>query len=165
MTGAGTFVARKSMDGQSSAGGGSAQQWGPLTYSAENALAVDQGSIAGRWRLEDASKNVFAIEVDPAGAFTGATSGTTFGECRVTGKITHTAPQAAKNAYSVEFNAANAVEGSPNCKLDTATAYGGLGAIVLYPAGTFVGNGYFRAFAFHAKSQLRITTLYLKRQR
>lgn len=165
VTGAGTFVAKKSMDGQSSRGGGVSQQWGPLKYSAANALAVDQGSLAGQWSLKDSSNNSVAIEVDPAGAFVGATSGATFGECKVSGKITHTAPQTAKNAYAIEFNASNPVDGSATCALDVTTAYGGPAAIVLYPAGTYVGNGYFRALAFHAKSQIKITSMYLQRQR
>ena len=165
VTGSGTFSAKASMDGTYSEGGGLSKAWGPLSFSAANALAVKQDSVVGTWTV-DTDALAVKMTVDATGAFEGVSSGSEFGTCKLSGKVIHAQPATAKNAYSVELNATDAATGSETpCRLDTADVYTGPAAIALNPAGTYVGNGYFRVLALHAKSTQKIMLLNLGKQR
>jgi hypothetical protein len=164
VTGSGTFSPKATMDGTYAEGGGLTKAWGPLTYSAANALAVKQESVTGKWSLE-ANNLAVTLNVDGAGAFEGTSSGTEFGTCKLTGKVIHAQPDTSKNSYSVQLDAADAATGTEvPCQLDTTSTYFGPAAIALTPAGIYVGNGYFRILTFHAASAQKIMLLKLNKQ-
>jgi hypothetical protein len=165
VTGSGTFSPKVSMDGTYARGGGSSSAWGPLEYSHENALAVNQASLVGKWENKDADFGML-IEVDAAGAFAGSTSGKDTGVCKVTGTVVHVQPESSKNIFAVELQATNAATGTEKaCGLDTTGVHKGPAAILLSPAGTYVGNGYFRSLVFHVLSSQSVYTQYLDKQR
>ena len=166
VSGSGTFSPKVSMDGSYTRGTStstSSSAWGPLTYNRENALAVNQASVVGKWVAGDQS---MAIEVGADGKLTGTTSGSKVGVCNVSGTLLHAAPQTSKNMYAIRFDATNAATGTEKaCDLDTTSAYQGLAAIVLSPAGDYVANGYFRSLTLHALSAQAVLSVSLPKQR
>ncbi|MDN8617324.1 hypothetical protein [Variovorax ginsengisoli] len=167
VTGSGTFTPKKAMNGTYSLDGRPATDWGPLTYSLANALAVTQESLAGKWATANSSTFNMSIEVDATGSFTGTTSGSTIGVCSISGSAVQTQPGTAKNSYAMTLSAINAASSSQTaCALDTTLPYTGPAGIVLTSAGIFVGNGYFRTLTFHAKSPNgALITSYLQKAR
>ncbi|SFM30984.1 hypothetical protein SAMN05444747_104217 [Variovorax sp. OV329] len=151
VTGSGTFSPLKSMDGTFSAGGRSSTPWGPLTYSVENALAVNQLSVQGSWQSDGAVG--LSLAIDSQGKFTGTTNGYSVGNCAITGTLTQAEPSTSKNMFAVHIDVPNnsATQGQMACTLGTSPL-DGLAAIVLTPAGTYVGNGYFRSIVMTVSS-------------
>jgi hypothetical protein len=150
VTGSGTFVSKKSMSGTYAYGSRAPSNFGPLGYAAENALAVTQGSVVGKWANTDTSFGIsVTIEVDDKGAFTGKTVGVQIGTCSISGTVAQAQPGTSKNMYGFALNAVNAAtEAKDACKLRTDLPYKGPAAIGLVPAGTFDSNGFFRSIMF-----------------
>jgi hypothetical protein len=150
VTGSGTFVPKKTMSGTYAYGSRAPSDFGPLGYAAENALAVSQDSVVGKWANTDTSFGIgITIEVDDKGAFTGKTVGAQIGVCSISGTVTQAQPGTAKNMYGFVLNAAHAAtEAKDACKLATALPYKGPAAIGLVPAGNFDSNGFFRNIMF-----------------
>lgn len=151
VTGSGTFSARKSMDGTYSTGGRGSSPWGPLTYAAENALAVNQLSVQGSWQSDGAVG--LSLAVDSQGKFTGTTNGSSVGNCAFTGTLVQQEPGTSKNLFTVHIDVPKdgATQGQMACTLGTAPL-DGLAAIVMTPAGRYVGNGYFRSIIMTVSS-------------
>jgi hypothetical protein len=155
VTGSGTFTPKTSMQGSYSKDDGRTSSWGPLTYSTANALAVTLANLRGKWSVKNDSINStlygMSVEFDANGMFTGTTSGAQVGVCKLSGSVVQVEPGTSKNLFYLGMDAVNAAAGAERaCQLDTTSTYYGLAAIVLTPAGTYVGNGYFRTFTFHA---------------
>jgi len=150
VTGSGTFVPKKTMSGTYTYGSREPSSFGPLGYAVENALAVSQESVIGKWANTDTSFGIsIMIEVDDKGAFTGKTAGLQIGTCNISGTIAQAQPGTAKNMYGLIVNAVNAATADKDaCKLDTTLPYKGPAAIGLVPAGNFESNGYFRSIMF-----------------
>ncbi len=166
LTGSGTFTPKTSMQGSYSTNSGSAQDWGTLKYSLSNSLAITPASLQGKWSVTDGS---MSVEFDQDGMMvSGTTSGATFGVCDLSITAAQSAPGTSKNLFSLTMTAVNAATGTaPACKLDTVSPYSGLAAVVLTPAGNYVGNGYFRTFAFNAVSNgnpVHMVTSYLRKE-
>ncbi|WP_431276017.1 hypothetical protein ACQ858_06995 [Variovorax ureilyticus] len=166
VTGSGTFTSKTSMDGTYSKDGGASSAWGPLKYSQSNALAITPKSLQGKWSVSDLPRNDMWLEFDSNGVFSGASSGSQFGVCKLTGAATQVEPGTAKNMFYLEMTAINAATASEKaCTLDTSLPYTGLAGVVLTPAGNYVQNGYFRTFAFHVKTpNLYLLTNYLRKE-
>ncbi|MDH6167245.1 hypothetical protein M2282_002394 [Variovorax boronicumulans] len=150
VTGSGTFTPKKTMKGTYVYGKREPSAFGPLTYATENALAVSQDSVVGKWANPDSNFGVgLSIEVDATGAFTGKTAGVQVGNCSISGVLAQAQPGTSKNMYGFKLSAADAsTDGKDACKLKTDRPYLGPAAIVLVPAGTFDSNGYFRSIFF-----------------
>jgi hypothetical protein len=149
VTGSGTFTPQTSMDGTYSTNGGTPVAWGPLTYSLANALAITPASLQGTWSAS--GMYAMSFDVDANGGFSGATSGAQLGVCQLSGSMVQVTPGSAKNMFTLTMTAVNAATGSDSpCRLNTASSYAGLAAIVLTPAGRYQQNGYFRTIAFNA---------------
>lgn len=154
VTGSGTFEAKKSMKGSYAYGSRESTAFGPLGYAAENALAVSQDSVAGKWANADRSFGIgVSIEVDAKGAFTGTTSGVRVGSCTLSGTIALAQAGTAKNMYGLKMTAVNAATDAKDaCQLRTGLPYAGPAAIGLVPAGTYDSNGFFRSIMLLVKS-------------
>lgn len=156
VTGSGTFAPRKTMTGSYAYGGREPSSFGPLNYMAENALAVSQDSVVGKWSSTDSPISFgvgVSIEVDAKGAFTGKTAGAQIGSCSISGTITQAQPGTAKNMYDFTLKAVDAsTDGKGVCKLNTGGPYAGPAAVGLEPAGLFDSNGYFRSIMFLIKA-------------
>lgn len=152
VTGSGTFVPKKTMKGTYAYGSHASSDFGPFGYAAENALAVSQESVIGKWANTDTSFGIsITIEVDDKGVFTGQTAGAQIGTCSISGTITQAQSGTAKNMYGLVLNAAHAAtEAKDVCKLNANPnfPYKGFAAIGLAPAGTFDSNGFFRNIMF-----------------
>lgn len=164
--GAGTFSPKKSMDGSFTVDGGASRPWGPLKYSAANALAVGQDNLKGKWSTESLTGIGMSIEIDAHGFFTGTTSGTSVGVCNLTGAIAQQEPGTAKNMFYLRIEAINGASGTQKaCVLDTELPYYGPAGIVLSAAGSFPQNGYWRNVAWHAITlNGKLLTLILRKQ-
>ncbi len=153
VTGSGSFVPKKSMRGNYATGGGTSRSFGPFTYARENALAVSQESVAGKWSNAENSPSLsISIEVDAMGVFTGTTKGSQSGTCTISGTIAQAQPGTAKNMYSFTLAAVNAGGSDDKCKLATDLSYKGPAAIAYSAAGIYESNGYFRNIAFMART-------------
>lgn len=154
VTGSGTFEAKKSMTGSYVYGTRESMSLGPLGYAAENALAVSQDSVVGKWANTDTSFGIaVSIEVDAKGAFKGVTSGVQIGTCAISGTIAQAQAGTAKNMYGFSMTAVNAAaEKKDDCQLLTDLPYAGPAAIGLMPAGVYDSNGYFRSIMFLVKA-------------
>lgn len=150
VTGSGTFAPKKTMSGNYAYGDHAASTFGPLNYATENALAVSQDSVVGKWANPDRNFGVgMSIEVDAAGAFTGKTAGVLVGNCSISGTLSQAQPGTSKNMYGFRLNAVDAsTDGKGACKLKSDQPYLGPAAIVLTPAGLFDSNGYLRSIFF-----------------
>ncbi|MET3493847.1 hypothetical protein [Variovorax boronicumulans] len=150
VTGSGTFTPKKTMKGTYAYGKREASAFGPLNYATENALAVSQDSVIGKWANPDSNFGIgLSIEVDATGKFTGKTAGVQVGNCAISGVIAQAEPGTSKNMYGFSLNAVDGgIDGKDGCKLKTDRSYQGPAAIVLVPAGTFDSNGYFRSIFF-----------------
>lgn len=160
-TGSGTFAPKKTMNGTYAYGTRDPADFGPLTYTIENALAVSQASVVGTWSNNDSSLGV-TVRVDDKGVFTGTTSGAEVGQCTLSGTVALAQPGSAKNMYELKLKAVNAAMASKDdCELTLATAgsYVGPAAIGLVPAGVFESNGYFRSLMFLIRSNTGATLL------
>jgi hypothetical protein len=115
-----------------------------LNYAVENALAVSQDALQGRWV---STPNGFDITVDSNGNFDGTTTGA-FGTCSVSGKMLLTSPLSHKNLYAVTLNAS----GGSGCWLDTTSAHTGFAAIGFYQVSSDPANGYKRQLSIAASS-------------
>lgn len=166
VTGSGTFTSKTSMDGTYSENGGASSAWGPLKYSQSNALAITPNSLQGKWSVSDLPRNGMWVEFDSNGVVSGATSGSQFGVCRLSGAAVQVEPGTAKNMFTLTMTAINAASSSEkSCALDTSLPYEGFAGVVLTPAGNYVQNGYFRTFAFHVKTpNLYLLTNYLRKE-
>jgi hypothetical protein len=154
VTGSGTFSPKVSMDGTYAYGSRESSAFGPLKYAIENALAVSQDSVVGKWANKDTSFGIgISIEVDAKGAFTGTTTGVQVGNCSISGTVAQAQPGTSKNMYGVTMKAVDAgTDTKTACQLNTAVPYAGPAAITLAPAGNFDSNGYFRGISFLIKS-------------
>lgn len=154
VTGSGSFTPKKSMKGSYAYGGRPSSTLGPRNYAVENALAVSQDSVAGKWTNADSGVGIsISIEVDALGKFTGKTSGVQIGNCSISGTLAHAQPETYKNMYGFRLDAVDAATDRKNaCKLQTTQPYAGPAAIVLVPAGSFESNGYFRSIFFLVRS-------------
>jgi len=155
VTGSGTFSPKISMDGTySTAGSSSSGAFGPLKYSADNALAVSQASVATTWSADGTiGFGASQVSIDSKGVLTGNTSSDSLGMCKLSGSVLLSQPGSAKNLYAFTLNAVNSATGSQKaCALDTLSPYVGLGAITFRSAGIWVSNGYFRNLSFLVKS-------------
>lgn len=154
VTGSGRFDAKKSMSGRYAYGVRGETDFGPLGYTVENALAVSQDSVVGKWANTDTGSGIaVSIEVDAKGAFKGTTSGVQVGTCAISGTIAQTQAGTAKNMYGLSMAAVDAAtEAKDACLLRTDLPYVGPAAIGLVPAGFFDNNGYFRSIIFLVKS-------------
>ena len=150
VTGSGTFAAKKTMSGTYAYGKREPSAFGPLSYATENALAVSQDSVIGKWANPDSNFGVrLSIEVDAAGKFTGKTAGVQVGNCAISGSIAHAEPSTSKNMFGFKLSAVDdSVDGKDACKLKTDRPYLGPAAILLVPAGSFDSNGFFRSIFF-----------------
>lgn len=150
VTGSGTFVSKKSISGTYAYGSREPSKFGPLGYAAENALAVSQDSVVGKWANTDTTFGIsVTIEVDDRGAFTGKTVGLQIGTCSISGTIAQAQPGTSKNMYGLAMSAVNAATDAKDaCKLRTDLPYKGPAAIGLVPAGNFDSNGFFRNIMF-----------------
>ncbi|MGJ7606507.1 hypothetical protein ACSFA7_19350 [Variovorax sp. LT1R20] len=123
VTGSGTFTPNSSMQGN----------WEgaiPSIYSASNALAVSQSSVAGIWVGEDIYFSA-SITVDEKGAFKGTTTGRSTAQCDISGAIEQFQPGTAKNMFKVSVR----IPYSPYCNL--GYAYTGLGGIYQFADGRY----------------------------
>lgn len=154
VTGSGTFTPKKVMNGTYSWDQRQPSAFGPQKYAVENALAVSQDSVTGKWANPDSNYGVgLSIEVDATGAFTGKTAGVQVGDCSISGVLAQAQPGTSKNMYGFALNAVDAgIDGKNACKLSTNRPYRGPAAIVLVPAGAYEGNGYFRRVFFLVKT-------------
>ncbi|WP_413764715.1 hypothetical protein ACEN9J_35815 [Variovorax sp. Varisp41] len=154
VTGSGSFTPKKSMKGTYAYGDRPSATFGPMSYAVENALAVSQDSVAGKWANPDGSFGIsISIEVDAFGKFTGKTSGVQVGNCSISGTVSHAQPDTYKNMYGFQMSAVDtAADGKNACKLKTDRPYMGPAAIVLTPAGAYDSNGYFRSLFFLART-------------
>ncbi|MGJ7567062.1 hypothetical protein ACSFBM_24660 [Variovorax sp. GB1R11] len=154
VTGSGTFAPRKTMSGTYAYGTREPSAFGPLDYIKENALAVTQDSVVGKWANPDRNFGVgLSIDVDVSGAFTGTTAGVQVGNCSISGTLAQAQPGTSKNMYGLKFTAVDAnADGKDACKLTAVLPYSGPAAIVLLPAGNFDSNGYFRSIFFMVKT-------------
>ncbi|MDM0044602.1 hypothetical protein QTH91_08930 [Variovorax dokdonensis] len=142
LIGSGTFETKSSMSGRYNFEGGVSNVWGPIKYTYENALAVDQSSVAGSWGVRDADGMSFTV--DATGALKGKTTGTNYGVCELSGALVQREPGTKKNLYSLELKGVNAATGDqPACLIDKAP-FKGSAFIGLVPAGKYNSNGYFR---------------------
>ena len=165
VSGSGTFTPKTSMEGTYSVDGRASSAWGPLKYSLSNALAITPESLQGKWSSTETSSGT-SFEFDSNGVFSGATSGTQFGVCKLSGVVTQVEPGTAKNMFYLEMTAINAATASEKaCTLDTSLPYAGFAGVVLTPAGMYAQNGYFRTFAFNAMTEnLYLLTSYLRKE-
>jgi hypothetical protein len=154
VTGSGTFAPKKTMSGTYAYGTHAPSAFGPLYYTTENALAVTQDSVVGKWANTDSNFGVgLSIDVDASGALTGTTAGVQVGSCSISGTLAQAQPGTSKNMYGLKVTAVDAnADGKDACKLTTALPYSGPAAIVLLPAGNFDSNGYFRSIFFMVKT-------------
>ncbi len=154
VTGSGTFSPKASMDGTYAYGSNGSSAFGPLRYAVENALAVSQDSVVGKWANADTSFGIgISIEVDAKGAFTGTTSGVQVGSCSISGTVAQAQPGTSKNMYGVTMKAVNTgTDTKTACQLKTMLPYTGPAVISLAPAGNFDSNGYLRGISFLVKS-------------
>lgn len=167
VTGSGTFTPKKTMNGNFSHGNRESSAFGPRNYATENALAVSQDSVTGKWGNPDSNYGVgISIEVDATGAFTGTTAGVQVGNCAISGILAQAQPGTSKNMYGFKLNAVDgSTDGKNACKLKTDHSYLGPAAIVLVPAGSYDSNGYFRSIFFLVKTANGATlTAGLRRQ-
>jgi hypothetical protein len=132
-------------------------------YANANSLAITPASLQGKWASTDGS---IRLEFDPSGLLiAGTTSGTSFGTCQLSTTLVQSEPGTSKNMFHLTLTAQNVAAGLDTpCKLDTASPYNGLAAIVLEPAGTLVSDGYFRTIAFNAISDGYMLTGYLRKE-
>lgn len=154
VTGSGTFSPKVSMDGTYAYGSGGSSAFGPLRYAVENALAVSQDSVAGKWANTDTSFGIsVSIEVNAKGAYTGTTTGAQVGNCSISGTVAQAQPGTSKNMYGLTMQAVNVgTDTQTACQLNTTLPYAGPAVISLVSAGNFDSNGYFRGISFLVKS-------------
>jgi hypothetical protein len=142
LTGSGTFFAKRSMFGSYKFDDGGSGVWGDLSYTYENALAVDQASMAGTWGSLDADG--MKLTVDAAGAVSGSTAGG-FGVCSLTGTVLQRESGTKKNMYSIQLTAANAATGDQKPCAMSAMPFKGAAVIGFSAAGKYDSNGYYRS--------------------
>ena len=166
VTGSGIFSPKKSMSGKYSLGGGREEFWGPLNYSAANALAVTQGDMAGKWTTTSTDGFGMSIEVDAAGNLTGTTAGTTIGTCTVSGTLVQTEPSSSRNMFTVKLKGANAATGAEKaCELDQVEEYDGLAGVVMLPASRYPEEGAYRTLVVHAvNANIALVTVGLRKR-
>lgn len=150
--GSGSFDAKKEMKGEYTAGSSTlASTWGPLKYSAANALAVSQQDMAGKWSVDSGDGLGMSIDIDASGTVTGTTAGREIGVCSLSGTLLQTEPLSLRNMFNLRVKAANAATGTEKaCALDEVESYDGLAGVIFVPASVFESDGHFRTLAFHA---------------
>jgi len=152
VTGSGTLFAREAMIVRYEFEGDAKSTQGVLNYGAENALAVDQASVAGTWESTGEDGIGITLTVDGAGAVTGASWGSAVGVCSLAGSLLQREPGTLKNAYTVELVANDAAQaGETPCQLDPLP-YAGPALISLKGAGKYDANGYYRSLAILARN-------------
>jgi hypothetical protein len=113
-------------------------------YAAENALAVSQDSVVGKWANTDTQlrRSACRSRSTPRARSPARRWACRVGVCSISGTVTQAQPGTSKNMYGFKLNAVDAAtDGKDACKLD-ALPYKGPAAIVLVPAGNFDSNGY-----------------------
>jgi hypothetical protein len=145
VAGAGTFVQGKSIAGSVTYPLEPARSSTSfaMEYNVANALAVTQGSLQGTWVLGNGNGNEARVTIDANGNVAGTSTGTTFGDCVLAGDIKLADPAGSINVFKQTL-----VGTGGACRLQAGVPYVGLSAIMFTPAGSFVGNGYYRQIVF-----------------
>lgn len=113
-----------------------------MDYNVANALSVTQASLQGTWRNTSSGDDI-SISIDADGKVTGTSTGTSFGNCVLTGDVKLADPNSSINVFKQSLVGAGGA-----CKLQSGATYLGLSAVTFIPAGSFVGNGYHRQLIF-----------------
>ena len=152
-TGSGVFIPKKSMGGRYSIDGGGEDTWGPLSYSASNALAVQQKDMSGTWSTSSSGYDM-SIDVDADGNVKGSTTGILSGVCNLSGTLLQTEPTTSRNMFDLKLTATNAATktGDRACTFDQSAEYDGLAAVFMNAVSAYPEEGAYRTLIFHAGS-------------
>lgn len=114
-----------------------------MDYDVANALSVTQAGLQGTWQYVKANGDEIKLSIDADGAVAGTSTGPAFGDCVLTGTVKLADPASNINVFKQTL-----VGTGGACKLVTGVPYTGLSAVMFTPAGSYVGNGYFRQLTF-----------------
>ena len=125
--GTGSFVDRRSLQAKVSRMGKPDKSWESVGYLSSNALAVSQGSLAGKWVADDG--DLITFEIDANGNMTGQEVSNGELICGVSGSIVMAEPATAKNMYRAKFGGERNPSTSANCD----SAFEGWATLVVEP--------------------------------